>query len=225
MKKALLILFTIIIATSSVFAKRLPPPELESIRYNGLEYNVDYHISPFSEEAVIIITDNSDPEWHKVSRIRLYNKHFIPLKEIDSQSTFINKMKLTNNDAIRFYRDDDQVFELNLKDNSVKRLTKSKALHLFAVELVIILALFLFAYILYHLITREITIRKEFAAERMRELLKTKKDTDTVESLYKNDREFRRRILKRDFAILGFFFVSLVLFFIIMLIIRLLNRP
>lgn len=95
-----------------------------------------------------------------------------------------------------------------------------------AIRLLIrIFALIILSYIFYRLIEREITIRKEFAAERMRELLKTKKDTDTAESLYKNDREFRRRMLKRDFAILGFFFVSLVLFFIIMLIIRLLNRP
>ena len=127
-KKILLILFTTIIITSSVFAKRTPPAELESIYYNGLEYNVDYHFSPFSEKIFITITDDTDSEFTSVKLIKLYSKILIPLWETDVQWVFIKRMELTDNKAILFYSEDEQIFELNLKDNSVKRITKSKNL-------------------------------------------------------------------------------------------------
>ena len=219
-KKVLLILFATFIAVTSVFAKRLPPPELEPITVNGLEYNVDYHISPFSERASITITDNTNPEITSVRFVKLYSKIFIPFSETDVQWVFVKKMELTDNDTIRFYREDNKIHEFNLKDESVKKTISAKSLRIAAIEIAILLSAVLFGYAIYRLIRRELQIRSKIAIERTRELSKAGK----VESLYKNDREFRRMMLKRDLAAVGFFFVFLIACFIIILIALLLKK-
>lgn len=220
MKKLLLILFFTIVTASSSFAKRTSPPELESINYKGLEYNIDYYFSRFSEEALITVTDNTDSEFISVKLITLYKKFFIPFLETDVQWVFIKKMELTGNNTIRFYREDEQIFELNLNDNSIKKITQSKNWSSITVRLILIFIVILMGYILYRLIRGELEIRKKMAEKRMKELSMT----NGAESLYKNDREFKQKMLNRNLIIIGIVFVFLVISFIIMLIIRLLNR-
>ncbi len=220
MKKLLLILFFTIVTATSAFAKRTSPPELESINYKGLEYNIDYHFSRFSEEALITVTDNTDSEFTSVKLITLYKKFFIPFLETDVQWVFIKKMELTGNNTIRFYREDEQIFELNLNNNSITKITQSKTWNSITVRLFLILIVILMGYILYRLIRGELEIRKKMAEKRMKELSMT----NGAESLYKNDREFKQKMLNRNLIIIGIVFVFLVISFIIMLIIRLLNR-
>ena len=42
MKKWAVFIFVFIFSVSFVFAKRLPPPEVEPIVHNGFEFSVDY---------------------------------------------------------------------------------------------------------------------------------------------------------------------------------------
>ena len=83
-----------------------------------------------------------------------------------------------------------------------------------------IFPLLLLLVFIYRLIEREMEIRRKAAEDRAKEL----STTEGIESIYKNDREFRRRMNKRDLFILAGLFAFFVLCFIILLIIRLLSK-
>lgn len=87
-------------------------------------------------------------------------------------------------------------------------------------SLLLLLVFILVTYIIYRLIGREIEIRRKAAEDRAKEL----STTEGIEAIYKNDREFRRKMQKRNLVILAGFFVFPVLCFIILLIIRLVSK-
>jgi len=128
-------------------------------------------------------------------------------------------MEVTDNNTIRFYREDNIIFELNLKDNSVKRVTPSNTLLLIISNRLLVFALVLFTYIIYRLLGREMEMRKKAAEERIRESSKT----EASESLYKRGREFTNKMLKRNSAT-AVFIAFLALCFIILLDILLLSK-
>ena len=87
-------------------------------------------------------------------------------------------------------------------------------------SLVLLLVFILVTYIIYRLTEREFEIRKKAAEDRAKEL----STTEEIESIYKNDREFRRKMQKRDLVILAGFFAFLVFCFVIILVVRLLSK-
>lgn len=87
-------------------------------------------------------------------------------------------------------------------------------------SLLLLLVFILVTYIIYRLIEREMEIRRKAAEDRAKEL----STTEGIESIYKNDREFRRRMNKRDLFILAGLFAFFILCFIILLVIRLLSK-
>lgn len=69
----------------------------------------------------------------------------------------------------------------------------------FIFPLLLLLVFILVTYIVYRLTEREMKIRRKAAEDRAKEL----STTEEIESIYKNDREFRRRMNKRDLFILA----------------------
>lgn len=121
MKKKSILLSMFIFSFSFLYAKRKPAPEVPSIIHNGYEYIVDYSEGIFCGSGQIIIKSVTDSKIKKT--ISIYSIWYNPFWERDVQWIFIKKTELLDNDTIRIYNENNEVFDLKLikyKVNKIK---------------------------------------------------------------------------------------------------------
>ena len=120
MKKKIILLSMFIFSFSFLYAKRTPAPEVPSIIHNGYEYIVDYSEGIFCGSGQIIIKSVTDSKIKKT--ISIYSIWYNPFWERDVQWIFIKKTELLDNDTIRIYNENGEIFDLKLNKYKVKKI-------------------------------------------------------------------------------------------------------
>ena len=121
MKKIFILFCILILSISFLYAKRTPPPEVSSIIHNGYEYITNYSDGFFKGNGQIIIKSITDSKVRKI--ISVYSIWYNPFKEKDIQWIFIKKIELIDNNTIRIYNENDEVFDLILTKFKIKKIT------------------------------------------------------------------------------------------------------
>ncbi|MCR4901155.1 MAG: hypothetical protein K5907_10115 [Treponema sp.] len=127
MKKKIILINLFIFTISCLYAKRTPPPEVPSIIHNGYEYIANYSDGFFKGKGQLIIKSVTDSEIKKT--ISIYTIRYNPFLEKDLQRIFIKKTELIDNNTIRIYNENDEIFDLQLINYKMKKQkTKRKPL-------------------------------------------------------------------------------------------------
>lgn len=120
MKKKIILLSVFIFSFSFLYAKRTPAPEVPPIIHNGCEYIADYSEGIFCGQGQVIIKSVSDSKIKKT--ISIYSVWYNPFWERDVQWIFIKKTELLDNDTIRIYNENGEIFDLKLIKYKVKKI-------------------------------------------------------------------------------------------------------
>ena len=121
MKKSIILLSIFIFSLSFLYAKRTPSPEVPSIIHNGYEYIANYSDGIFKGTGQMIIKSIKDSKIKKT--ISIYSIWYNPFLEKDVQWIFIKETELIDNDTIRIYNENDEIFDLELINYKVKKIT------------------------------------------------------------------------------------------------------
>lgn len=124
MKKKTIILCIFLFSFSLIYAKRTPAPEVPSIIHNGYEYIVNYSDGFFKGKGQIIIKSVADSKIKEI--ISVYSVWYNPFTERDVQWVFIKQTELVDNDTMRIYNENDDIFDLNLINHKVKKIKKAE---------------------------------------------------------------------------------------------------
>lgn len=116
MKKKLLVIFTLFLISFSLFAKRTPPPEVDSLIINNYEYSADYRNSIFCGKGVLIKKDIKSG--FKKSFI-IYKVFYNPIKEKDVQFVFVKSMKLINEYIIEIENEDGNIYIFKINEEKI----------------------------------------------------------------------------------------------------------
>ncbi len=121
MKKKFIVFSILVLSISFLYAKRTPPPEVPSIIHNGYEYIAKYSDGFIKGNGQIVIKSITDSKVKKI--ISVYSIWYNPFKEKDVQWIFIKKIELIDNNTIRIYNENEEVFDLILTKFKIKKIT------------------------------------------------------------------------------------------------------
>ena len=121
MKKKFIVFSILVLSISFLYAKRTPPPEVPSIIHNGYEYIANYSEGFIKGNGQIVIKSITDSKVKKI--ISVYSIWYNPFKEKDVQWIYIKKIELIDNNTIRIYNENDEIFDLELTKFKIKKIT------------------------------------------------------------------------------------------------------
>ncbi len=119
-RKRIAFISLLCIFTSSIYAKRLPPPEVEPLSKGNFIYKDAYTSSKNNsyDFGVIIIESTGDTKYR--FSIPIYSVKIDKLLEYDVQWVFIKSMEFKNDEIITIVNERNQIFELNINTYEVK---------------------------------------------------------------------------------------------------------
>jgi hypothetical protein len=119
-RKRIAFISLLCIFTSSIYAKRLPPPEVEPLSKGNFIYKAAYSSSKNNsyDFGLIVIESIGDVKYR--FSIPIYSVIINKLKEYDVQWKFIKSMKFKNDEIITIINERNQIFELNINTYEVK---------------------------------------------------------------------------------------------------------
>jgi len=98
-----------------LFAKRAIPIRVPSIIYNGFEYRVVHFSDDEIEQNGGMVEVYNTSTGNKIETIIVYKINYDSHKEKDIQDIFITRMELLDNNKIRIYNENDEIFDLDLE--------------------------------------------------------------------------------------------------------------
>ena len=126
-KKRIAFISVFFVFIGSIYAKRLPPPDVEPLSKGNFIYKDAYTSSKNNDyDFGLIIIESVGDVKYKFS-IPIYSVKIDKFFEYDVQWKFIKSMEFKNDEIITIVNEENKVFELNINTYEVQCITDKKA--------------------------------------------------------------------------------------------------